>query len=64
MGGIKLRVFCCKDCTERHINCHSYCEKYLTEKNKNATIKANVSKIKEQDYYFNIGRKSKTNKHK
>lgn len=28
MYGIK----CCKDCTERHIGCHSECDKYIQEK--------------------------------
>jgi hypothetical protein len=25
-------IKCCKDCEERHLNCHSECERYLTEK--------------------------------
>lgn len=26
--------FCCKDCEERYVGCHSTCEKYLQEKEK------------------------------
>lgn len=30
-------IKCCKDCKERHLNCHSECERYLAEKS--ASIK-------------------------
>ena len=31
---IKSRICCCKDCVppDRHVGCHSSCEKYLKEK--------------------------------
>lgn len=25
-------VFCCKDCKDRYVGCHSECEKYKTQK--------------------------------
>lgn len=27
-----MSVFSCKDCKERHLGCHSTCEKYIAEK--------------------------------
>lgn len=35
-----MYITCCKDCKERHLHCHSSCEKYKTEK-------AELDKLKE-----------------
>lgn len=29
---IRTQITCCLNCKERHINCHSECKKYLTQK--------------------------------
>ena len=31
--------FSCKDCTERHVGCHSTCEKYISEKAENDRLR-------------------------
>jgi hypothetical protein len=32
---------CCKDCTDRHLGCHSVCEKYIA-------AKAKIEKLREK----------------
>lgn len=32
-------MFSCKDCTERHVGCHSTCEKYISEKAENDRLR-------------------------
>lgn len=41
-------IKCCKDCTERHIGCHSDCEKYNKEKSDNDKYKAIVQSHKDK----------------
>ena len=47
-------VRCCKDCNERHKNCHSHCERYLKEKEevkkKNEWLKQNNHSIGDRAY--------------
>lgn len=48
-------IKCCKDCTERELGCHGWCEKYIAAKNKLAEMRA--AKEKERDihaYTYNI----------
>ena len=40
-------VTCCKDCQERAINCHSTCEKYKLEVEKNRIDKEQKRKFNE-----------------
>ena len=40
-------VTCCKDCQERAINCHSACEKYKLEVEKNRIDKEQKRKFNE-----------------
>lgn len=42
----------CKDCTERHINCHSDCELYLVDKTEYDRIKALGYKDKVTNTYY------------
>lgn len=39
----------CKDCNERHIGCHGYCEKYIEAKIKYEKAKIVVKDIKDKD---------------
>lgn len=32
-------IFSCKDCNERHVGCHSTCEKYIAEKAESERIR-------------------------
>ena len=41
-------IKCCKDCTQRHIGCHSDCEKYNKEKSDNDKYKAIVQSHKDK----------------
>lgn len=43
MAGIRS----CKDCTERYMGCHSYCQKYLSEKAEYDERKLREKKIKD-----------------
>lgn len=52
---------CCKDCTERHMNCHAECEKYKEAKETNERIKAERKK-KLQESQFIIDCQSKIRK--
>ena len=40
-------ILCCKDCQERAINCHSTCEKYLHEVEKNRIAREQKRKFNE-----------------
>lgn len=54
------RITCCKDCTERHPNCHAECEKYKAQKN------AKENKPNDGIYYGytrNLHSKIKHNQH-
>lgn len=43
-------VYCsCKDCIERHVGCHSTCEKYLEFLKKNEEEKKLIQEMKLQD---------------
>lgn len=41
-------IKCCKDCTKRHIGCHSDCERYNKEKSDNDKYKAIVQSHKDK----------------
>ena len=41
-------IKCCKDCTQRHIGCHSDCERYNKEKSDNDNYKAIVQSHKDK----------------
>lgn len=45
----------CKNCTERHVGCHSACEKYISEKQQYQADKAEyneaISEYKQLDGY-------------
>lgn len=41
-------IKCCKDCTQRHIGCHSDCERYNKEKSDNDKYKAIVQSHKDK----------------
>lgn len=51
-------VTCCRNCTERHIRCHSTCETYIQERaQRDAEIKANIdSKVM---YMYSMSRKTR-----
>ena len=56
----------CKDCTERHIRCHSECERYKEFKKRNAERLAREAKRVEDEGRFVesvIRRKEKTRRH-
>lgn len=40
-------IYSCKDCTERHVGCHSTCPKYIHDKEEWDELKARVAKEKE-----------------
>lgn len=41
-------IKCCKDCTERHIGCHSDCDRYNKEKSDSDKYKAIVQSQKDK----------------
>ena len=41
------KINCCKDCTDRELGCHGWCERYLAAKNRIAEIHA--AKEKQRD---------------
>ena len=41
-------IKCCKDCTQRHIGCHSDCERYNKEKSDSDKYKAIVQSNKDK----------------
>ncbi len=43
-------VFPCKDCKDRHKNCHSTCEKYISLKSENDRIAKKVQKDNKLSY--------------
>ena len=43
-----MAKFCCKGCTERHVGCHSTCEKYITEKAENERLREKEHELKKQ----------------
>lgn len=42
----------CFQCTERHIGCHSNCEKYLTYMEENEKIKQNRAEYNKRTFGF------------
>ena len=45
---IVIMIKCCKNCPERHLHCHSTCEKYIGEKKE--LDNANLYLHKDDDY--------------
>lgn len=43
-----MAKFSCKGCTERHVGCHSTCEKYITEKAENDRLREKEHELKKQ----------------
>ena len=39
----------CKDCEERHVGCHSECERYLKAKDEHETYTKRVQRLKEEE---------------
>lgn len=54
-------TFTCKDCENRHIGCHSTCEKYNRERDENEKIK---KKIEEEKKYFKYKTETVNKKYK
>ena len=55
-----IKITCCKDCEDREIGCHSYCEKYIREKeqmvkDKSTYYKSLPPKIYEGDFLGDDG---------
>lgn len=44
----------CKNCQERHLGCHSECEKYLNEKMENDAERERIRSIKNEEYLQNM----------
>lgn len=44
------RIKCCKDCTKRHVGCHSECQDYITEKRMLEEELQRVAKQRDLDY--------------
>ena len=42
----------CKDCTERYVGCHSYCEKYKAEKARYDECKLREREQRDISYYI------------
>ena len=45
------RVSCCKDCTERHVGCHSICKRYINQKKEWEKDKESIKKNKNPMIY-------------
>lgn len=43
-----MAKFSCKGCTERHVGCHSTCEKYITEKAENDKLREKEHELKKK----------------
>ena len=41
---MRTRITCCKDCQNRHLNCHSSCELYLEQRKELEVYKDKKSK--------------------
>jgi hypothetical protein len=57
----------CRDCTERHIGCHSECEKYKAYCAERAELKAKIAKSNQYDNYakdIHATRRDRTAKHR
>lgn len=53
-----VTISTCKDCKDRKVGCHGYCERYIKERTKNDNQAAEIRKIKQDDsdvYKFLIG---------
>lgn len=46
-----MGLFTCKDCPNRHYECHSKCEKYLREKEEHERLKAKDDARRHVDQY-------------
>lgn len=50
-----MKIECCaKDCPDRHIGCHSDCERYLQERKKLDECNLAIRKEKERQAYIDI----------
>lgn len=57
----------CRDCTERHLGCHSTCERYKQDCVERAELKEKIAKSKQYDAYANTvhaKRRNDTAKHR
>ena len=48
-----MAIFSCKDCTERHVGCHSTCPKYLQEKAEHDKLREKIQKQNNNDFHLN-----------
>ena len=58
-----MNITCCLDCKDRHLGCHSVCEKYKDMKQKLQDIKDkknenNMQNVKSIGFIRNVKRKS------
>lgn len=37
-----IKITCCRDCPDRHMGCHSICEKYIAERSAHKKTGENV----------------------
>ena len=42
-----MTIKCCRDCPDRELGCHGWCEKYLAAKNRIAEMHAEKDKIRD-----------------
>lgn len=43
-----MSICCCKECTDRHIGCHSTCDKYIEWSKENERIRDKIRIEKQQ----------------
>ncbi len=44
-------IKCCKDCTEREVGCHGWCEKYIQQKASHDKRMSDIRTQKQADQY-------------
>lgn len=57
----------CRDCTERHLGCHSTCERYKQDCVERAKLKAKIAKSNQYDAYakdIHATRRNRAAKHR
>lgn len=50
---LKIHITCCKGCTERKSDCHTYCAKYIAEKAETSKNLIIIRERKETDKQLN-----------
>lgn len=49
---MSIFVHTCKDCQDRHVGCHSTCERYINAKRTYEEEKIRINKIKGKEYVY------------